>query len=196
MTTKQEEIDRLIEQFDPESSFRRLAGWSAKIIMVLCAGLSLWHYYTAGFGLHNEIAHRAIHLSVVLGLCFLVFPRQKRLPGPWEWTVSIGLVMFYLFMGWSLLGKFSEPVPDAMRYAFMAVLVAMAGLSLPFKHFDGSHTHIPWRDWVFAALASGFSLYLLVFFENIYIERPGQHTPLDLMIGVKCWSVRAHQAKL
>jgi hypothetical protein len=38
MTTKQEEIDRLIEQFDPESSFRRLAGWSAKIIMVLCAG--------------------------------------------------------------------------------------------------------------------------------------------------------------
>jgi TRAP-type uncharacterized transport system fused permease subunit len=40
-----------------------------------------WHYYTAGFGLHNEIAHRAIHLSVVLGLCFLVFPRQKRLPG-------------------------------------------------------------------------------------------------------------------
>lgn len=106
------------------------------------------------------------------------------MPGPWEWTVSIGLVMFYLFMGWSLLGKFSEPVPDAMRYAFMAVLVAMAGLSLPFKHFDGSHSHIPWRDWVFAALASGFSLYLLVFFENIYIEQPGQHTPLDLMMGV------------
>jgi TRAP-type uncharacterized transport system fused permease subunit len=184
MTTKQQEIDRLIEQFDPESSFRRLAGWSAKIVMVLCAGLSAWHFYTAGFGLHNEIAHRAIHLSVVLGLCFLVFPRQKRMPGHWEWTVSIGLVVFYLFMGWSLLGKISEPIPDAMRYAFMAVLVALAGLSLPFKHFDGSHTHIPWRDWVFAALASGFSLYLLVFFEHIYIERPGQHTPLDLMMGV------------
>lgn len=184
MTTKQEEIDRLIEQFDPESSFRRLAGLSAKIVMVICASLSAWHFYTAGFGLHNEIAHRAIHLSVVLGLCFLVFPRQKRLPGAWEWTVSIGLVLFYLFMGWSLLSKFTDPVPDAMRYAFITVLVAMAGLSLPFKHFDGSHTHIPWRDWVFAALASGFSLYLLVFFENIYIERPGQHTPLDLMMGV------------
>ena len=115
MTTKQEEIDRLIEQFDPESSFRRLAGLSAKIVMVICASLSAWHFYTAGFGLHNEIAHRAIHLSVVLGLCFLVFPRQKRLPGAWEWTVSIGLVLFYLFMGWSLLGKFTDPVPDAMR---------------------------------------------------------------------------------
>lgn len=184
MTHNQEEIDRLIEQFDPESSFRRLAGSAAKIVTVICASLSAWHFYTAGFGLHNEIAHRAIHLSVVLGLCFLVFPRQKRLPGPWEWTVSLGLVAFYLFMGWSLLEKVTDPVPDAMRYAFMTVLVAMAGLSLPFKQFDGSHTQIPWRDWVFAALASGFSLYLLIFFENIYIERPGQHTPLDLMIGV------------
>ena len=184
MTHNQEEIDRLIEQFDPESSFRRLAGLAAKIVMVICASLSAWHFYTAGFGLHNEIAHRAIHLSVVLGLCFLVFPRQKRLPGPWEWTVSLGLVAFYLFMGWSLLEKVTDPVTDAMRYAFMTVLVAMAGLSLPFKQFDGSHTQIPWRDWVFAALASGFSLYLLIFFENIYIERPGQHTPLDLMIGV------------
>ena len=77
MSANQQEIDRLIEQFDPESSFRRLAGLSAKIILVLCAGLSAWHYYTAGFGLRNEIAHRAIHLSVVLGLCFWFFPGKN-----------------------------------------------------------------------------------------------------------------------
>lgn len=46
MSATQQEIDRLIEQFDPESSFRRLAGLSAKIVLVLCAGLSAWHYYT------------------------------------------------------------------------------------------------------------------------------------------------------
>jgi TRAP transporter 4TM/12TM fusion protein len=184
MTTSQLEVDRLIEQFDPEASFRRLVGWSAKLVLVLCVGLSAWHYYTAGFGLKNEIEHRAIHLSVVLGLCFLVFPRQKRLPGPWEWAVSIGLATFYMFLGWSLLDTIDDQIPGAMRYAFMVVLMALAGLSLPFQQFDGSKTQIPWRDWVFAALASGFSLYLLVFFEHIYIERPGQHTPLDLMVGV------------
>ncbi|MCF8167876.1 MAG: TRAP transporter permease [Rhodoferax sp.] len=184
MSATQEEVDRLIEQFDPESSFRRLAGLSAKIVMVLCAGLSAWHYYTAGFGLQNEIAHRAIHLSVVLGLCFLVFPRQKRLPGPWEWGVSLGLVAFYLFMGFSLLNTITEPIDSSVKFVFLAVLIALAGLSLPFKIYDGSHHHIPWRDWVFAALASSFSLYLLVFFQSIYIDRPGQHTPLDLMFGV------------
>lgn len=184
MNTSQTEIDRLIEQFDPESGFRRLSGLSAKIVLILCAGLSAWHYYTAGFGLHNEIAHRAIHLSVVLGLCFLVFPRQKRLPSPWEWTASIGLGVFYLFMGWQLVGSLSDPVPLEMRGAFFLVLVAIAGLALPLKAYDGSINRIAGRDWLFAALACSVSLYLLIFFQHIFIERPGQHTPLDLMIGV------------
>lgn len=180
----QDEVDRLIEQFDPESNFRRLVGLSAGIVTVIAVALSGWHYYTAGFGLHNEIAHRAIHLSVVLGLCFLVFPRQHRLPGPWEWIVSAGLALFYLVMGWSLVQSLGSEVSGGVRAVFFAVLLAIAGLSLPFRVYDGSHKRIPWRDWIFAALASSFSLYLLVFFDGIFIERPGQHTPVDLMFGV------------
>ena len=184
MSAHQAEIDRLIEQFDPEASFRRLAGVAAGIVSVLAVGLSAWHYYTAGFGLENEIAHRAIHLTVVLGLCFLVFPRQKRLGGPWEWVVSIGLVVFYLLMGWQLVQATTDPIPPGASLAFAVVLLAIAGLSLPFKAFDGSHTRIPLRDWIFALLAAGFSLYLLVFFDSIFIQRPGEHTPVDLMMGV------------
>jgi TRAP transporter 4TM/12TM fusion protein len=184
MSAPQSEVDRLIEQFDPESSFRRLAGVSAGLVTVIAVALSGWHFYTAGFGLHNEIAHRAIHLSVVLGLCFLVFPRQRRLPGPWEWLVSIGLVAFYLVLGFSLLNALPGNVPAGAKAVFIGVLLAIAGLSLPFKAYDGSHRHIPLRDWVFALLASGFSLYLLLFFDAIFIQRPGEHTPIDLMVGV------------
>jgi TRAP transporter 4TM/12TM fusion protein len=180
----QAEVDRLIAQFDPESSFRRLAGASAFVVTVLAVALSAWHYYTAGFGLHNEIAHRAIHLSVVLGLCFLAFPRQRRLPGPWEWTVAAGLGLFYLGLGLGLLRSLAEPVPLPAQLAFMAALGLIALLALPFSVYDGSATSIPLRDWVFAALAASFSLYLLVFFDGIFIQRPGQHTPLDLMFGV------------
>jgi TRAP transporter 4TM/12TM fusion protein len=184
VSTQQAEIDRLIEQFDPESSFRRLAGVSAGIVTVIAVALSGWHFYTAGFGLHNEIAHRAIHLSVVLGLCFLVFPRQQRLPGPWEWIVSLGLVAFYMLMGFGLLQALNEPLPPAAQAAFIGVLLAVAGLSLPLRAYDGSHQHIPLRDWIFALTASAFSLYLLVFFDDIFIQRPGQHSPADLMVGV------------
>jgi TRAP transporter 4TM/12TM fusion protein len=184
VTDQQQKIDQLIEQFDPESSFRRLVGVSAGIVTVLAVGLSGWHYYTAGFGLHNEIAHRAIHLAIVLGLVFLVFPRQRRLKGPWEWIVSIGLSVFYLLLGWNLLQSITEEMPVGMQVAFGGVLLGIAGLSLPFKVYDGSHQHIPLRDWVFALLAAGFSLYLLFFFDSIFIDRPGTHTPLDLMVGV------------
>lgn len=184
-TPSPDEVDRVIEQFDPESNFRRLAGVSAGIVAVLAVGLSAWHYYTAGFGLHNEIAHRTIHLSVVLGMCFLVFPRQKRLSGPWEWIVSVGMAAFYLMLGWGLMShSVSAEVPTAARLAFGAVLLCIAVLSLPLTVYDGSHRHISWRDWIFAVAAAGISLYLLIFFDGIFIQRPGQHTPLDLMFGV------------
>ncbi len=180
----QDEVDRLIAQYDPESSFRKLAGIAGLIVTVLAVCLSAFHYYTAGFGLQNEIAHRAIHLTIVLGLCFLVFPRQARLPGPWEWVVSLGLAVFYLFLGVALTQSLGAEVSAGANGVFFAILLAIIGLSLPFKHFDGTHTSIPWRDWVFAALAASFSLYLLIFFDSIYIQRPGQHSALDLMFGV------------
>ncbi len=180
----QAEVDRLIEQFDPESNFRHLGGLAALVVTVLAVGLSSWHYYTAGFGLLNEVAHRAIHLAVVLGLCFLVFPRPKRLVGGWEWGVSLGLSLFYVLLGWGLLAALTEPVPAAMKLAFGGVVLAMALLSLPLAAFEGSHSRIPLRDWIFAALAASFSLYLLLFFDDVFIQRPGQHSPLDLMFGV------------
>jgi TRAP transporter 4TM/12TM fusion protein len=180
----QQEVDRLIEQFDPESNYRHLAGLSALIVTVLAVGLSAWHYYTAGFGLHNEIAHRAIHLSVVLALCFLVFPRQARLKGHWEWTVAVGLAVFYVALGVGLLRGLSEPVPMAAQVLFMVVLTAIALLALPLEIYDGSQQHIPWRDWIYAVLAASISLYLLIWFQDIFIDRAGAHSPVDLMMGV------------
>ena len=39
-TPDQDEVDRLIEQFDPESNFRRLAGVAAGIVTVITVALS------------------------------------------------------------------------------------------------------------------------------------------------------------
>ena len=67
----------LEEEFDSELRFRPLlpaAGW---LVGVLLVGLSLFHYYTAGFGILQETLHRGIHLSFVLALIFLVFPLNK-----------------------------------------------------------------------------------------------------------------------
>ena len=68
----------LEEKFDSEIRFRPLAPLAAKLVGGLLVVLSLFHYYTAGFGLLPEMIHRGIHLSFVLGLVFLVFPFSKR----------------------------------------------------------------------------------------------------------------------
>lgn len=153
-------------------------------VTIVSVSLSGWHVYTAGFGLHNEIMHRAIHLTIVLGLCFLVFPRQRALPGIWEWIVPLALSSFYLLFGWWLVEALGEDLPTSTAIVFMALLMAVSVLTLPIKALDGSHTHIPLRDWFFAALSAGFSLYLVLFFDDIFIQRPGDHSNLDYMIGV------------
>ncbi|UEM20201.1 TRAP transporter permease [Skermanella mucosa] len=73
-----EKAKELEEKFDSEIRFRPLAPAAGWLVGGLLVALSLFHYYTAGFGLLSEMAHRGIHLSFVLGLVFLVFPLSKR----------------------------------------------------------------------------------------------------------------------
>jgi len=75
---------------------------------------SLFHYYTAGFGLLKEITHRGVHLAFVLGLIFLVFPQRHALlelaaksrwyaPGnvPWfDWLLALGIAASVLYVPW------------------------------------------------------------------------------------------------
>lgn len=68
----------LEEQFDSEIRFRPLAPLAGRLVGVLLVALSIFHYYTAGFGLLPEMIHRGIHLAFVLGLVFLVFPFSRR----------------------------------------------------------------------------------------------------------------------
>ena len=72
-------LQELEEKFDPEMRFRPLTAVAATLVGALLLLLSLFHYYTAGFGLLQEVTHRGVHLAFVLGLIFLVFPHRKAL---------------------------------------------------------------------------------------------------------------------
>ena len=72
-------LAELEQKFDPEMRFRPLAQPAVGIVAVLLVLLSAFHYYTAGFGLLQEVTHRGVHLAFVLGLIFLVFPHRAAL---------------------------------------------------------------------------------------------------------------------
>ena len=64
----EQDVDAIVKKYDAESNFRNLKGVTAKITVVLCVMLSLFHVYTAGFGLLNEVMHRTVHLCTGLGV--------------------------------------------------------------------------------------------------------------------------------
>lgn len=77
-TLDDRKLQELEEKFDPEMRFRPTVPPATWLVTVLLIALSLFHYYTAGFGLLRETTHRGVHLAFVLGLIFLVFPASRR----------------------------------------------------------------------------------------------------------------------
>ncbi len=71
-------LQELEEKFDPEMRFRPTVPPATVIVKLLLITLSIFHYYTAGFGLLREATHRGVHLAFVLGLIFIVFAATKR----------------------------------------------------------------------------------------------------------------------
>jgi TRAP transporter 4TM/12TM fusion protein len=91
----------LEEKFDPELRFRSLAPLGAWVVGAALVALSLFHYYTAGFGLLPELVHRGVHLSFVLGLVFMVFPLvgySERVESSWRSPLGIPLYDWVLFV--------------------------------------------------------------------------------------------------
>ncbi|MCA1951570.1 MAG: TRAP transporter permease [Hyphomicrobiales bacterium] len=129
----------LEETLDSEIRFRPLqprAGW---LVAGALLALSLFHYYTAGFGLLPETTHRGIHLAFVLGLIFLVFPGGKPKPVPdvpsllrpfgigiQDWLLAAAAVVSSLYVPWifeDLAFRVGNPLLTDWLMGTLAVVV-------------------------------------------------------------------------
>ncbi|MCX7634869.1 MAG: TRAP transporter fused permease subunit [Syntrophales bacterium] len=68
----------IIAKYDPEMRFRHIEGITARLILVMTVVLSIFHIYTAGFGVLQEWRHRAFHLAFVLPLVYFVYAIRKE----------------------------------------------------------------------------------------------------------------------
>jgi TRAP transporter 4TM/12TM fusion protein len=178
----------LIREFDTESNFRKLVGPVGMLVTTIAVVLSAFHIYTAGFGLLVEIKHRAFHLALVLGLIFLVFPRPrppataKAAAATWGWALAFSA--FYLYLGWDLYVRLDADGGMQHGPAFLALVAFIVVISLPLPQYGGVGDRPSWVDFPLAAAAAGISLYLLVFFDAVFIQRVGSPIAQDYMMGV------------
>ncbi|MEF2074000.1 TRAP transporter permease [Consotaella aegiceratis] len=111
-------LKELEERFDPEVRFRPLGRVAAAIAATLLFCLSLFHYYTAGFGLLREVNHRGVHLAFVLALIFIVFAATTK-----------GQERIYSSSLWR---PFGLPVTDWL----LAIAAAVSALYVPYIFDD------------------------------------------------------------
>ena len=184
ISANEAQIESIVKKYDAESNFRNVSGLTAKITGTLCIVLSLFHVYTAGFGLLNEVMHRTVHLTLVLGLVFLIFPRKEIEKPVSDWAFGLAFAAFYLFLAWQLVSRFSGEIPLPGRIGIVGVTFFLALTALPIPQWGGQGDRPSVADWPLAAAGAGFSLYLIVFFKKIFIVNIGFPDMVDYSMGL------------
>lgn len=77
---EQAKADELLKKYETESRFRVCTGWRGKVITFWLIGMSLFHLYTASFGLLTTNIQRTFHLGFTMVAIFLLYPATKNSP--------------------------------------------------------------------------------------------------------------------
>ncbi len=126
------DLDELRRQFDTEARTRLLDGWQAKMILVVAVSLSLFHFYTSGFGLLLAIKQRAVHLAFVLFLVYMLYPinaKGKKNSIPWYDFILGGLavyaVMYHVFFFNDIIMRAGLPTFTDLAMGFLGILLLL-----------------------------------------------------------------------
>jgi TRAP transporter 4TM/12TM fusion protein len=138
--------DQLLEQFDKETSSQRtLVGPIATVIFLIAVSMSIFHLYTAGFGILLALKQRTVHLTFALVLVFLLYPARKKLPKTtfplYEYifiaiSIAIGAYLWINFE--AIIYRAGNPNQMDMIMGVLAILIVLEatrraiGPELPF----------------------------------------------------------------
>lgn len=88
-----EKAEAVLKKVDKESASRKLAGPVKKVFFIACVLVSCYHLYTAAFGPPVTLVHRSLHVSMMLALCFIMYPFSKKSdltkPTLFDWLLVI-----------------------------------------------------------------------------------------------------------
>src|SRR5690606_16596734 len=120
-----DEALRKAEQYieEEEGAINRIGGRLGVFLAALAVLMSLFHLYAA-YSIVPTQALRPLHVSMVLALCFLMFPIAKRYRHRimwWDWlmaAVSVAIVIYLLLGGDEFTDR--NTMPNGWDIAFGA----------------------------------------------------------------------------
>ena len=154
--------DELEERYDPGMQFRDTYALAKWIVIALLFLLSLFHYYTAGFGVPEHHWHVGVHLSFVLGLIYLVYTPHRitdaadqiaataRLSVRWPDLIKTGVPTVFVY---GMMGA----LPAMGLFAYFILVVHFSRRYSSTRHASESAT----TDHVLLAVTALFALHMI-----------------------------------
>ncbi len=118
-----------VAEYDPEARFRSVTPKVGIVILISGIILSLFHIYTAGFGVLQEYEHRSVHLMFSLFLVFLVFNIRKAEPSRIRSFIDSSI---YAFIGAFLL---TVSLGGFLQFAKWGYILHFAGIAFSLFYF-------------------------------------------------------------
>ena len=129
-----EHVDDVVRQYEAESRFRKFSGNIGQLVAFICIAMSLFHLYTAGFGVLEAIKQRNIHLTFCLVLSFLLYPSGPKGSSNrttlWDWilvslSVTVGVYLMVIYDDLANRGGVTVPM-DIYMGGLLCLLVLEA----------------------------------------------------------------------
>ncbi|MFM1652274.1 TRAP transporter permease [Brevibacillus sp. B_LB10_24] len=126
-------VEEILEKYDRESTFRKNLGLWAWVVTFLGVSLTVFHMYTAWFGILQSQIQGAVHLGTALGLIFLLYPikagmHRKQTGVPWY---DIILAFVAIFVCYYNVFEFDALLKrTSFGYTAMDIVVASLGVLL------------------------------------------------------------------
>jgi TRAP transporter 4TM/12TM fusion protein len=126
------DVTAVLEKFDTESSYRRLKGKIGLILTIITISMSLFHFYTAGFGTLEAMKQRAIHVTFMFVIGFLLWPAFKKMRRdtiPWYDVVlallGVAVGGYILYNYQSLIFRAGMPTTTDLYMGILAIILVL-----------------------------------------------------------------------
>jgi len=126
----QEELEKLLQKVDKESTFRKLAGFDHWLVFWIAVAFACFHVYTAMFGMLPAQMQRSVHLSFAFALVFLLFPMTtKKTLNKLQWYNYL-FAAFAVYVGAYITINYTRIMEAGGDYTQMDYIVGACGVLL------------------------------------------------------------------
>ncbi|QQK77759.1 TRAP transporter permease [Salicibibacter cibarius] len=133
-----QKLDQMVQEAEeqeievPGKKHRDLIGISAKVVSIIAIAMSLFHIYTALFGVFESIAQRSAHLAFALLLAFAIYrplKRQEQHRIPWYDLAAMILIVIvyqhFVFNAVDIASRINYVVPLSTMELSFAIIAGL-----------------------------------------------------------------------